>query len=71
MKPKKKHIQVKLSKFQLEFLISLLDHTINSINAGNKDPLHIGIDDYINLTYHLEDYLDTIVENNNDSTTVA
>jgi hypothetical protein len=70
MKRSKNSITVDLSLFQLECLISLLDSTIESINNGGKDPLKIGIDDYINLIYHLESCLDTIGENN-DSATVA
>lgn len=66
-----KKINIALSQFQLEFLISLLDYSIETINSGQKDPLKIGIDDYIDLTYHLESYLDNIEENNNDSATVA
>jgi hypothetical protein len=70
MKRSKNRITVDLSLFQLECLISLLDSTIETINNGGKDPLKIGIDDYINLTYHLESCLDTIGENN-DRATVA
>jgi hypothetical protein len=51
-------ITIELSQSQLDMVISLLDHTIDSINNGLKDPLKLGIDNYIDLAYHFESYLD-------------
>lgn len=70
-KKKNDTIKVELSLSQLNTIISLLDHTIDSINKGFKDPVSIGIDNYIDLAYHFESYLDNLLEKNNDSATVA
>lgn len=70
-KKKTDTIKVELSRSQLDVVISLLDYTIGSINNGLKDPLSVGIDNYIDLAYHFESYLDNLLEKNNDSATVA
>lgn len=71
MKIENDNMTVELSKSQLDIVISLIDYTIDSINDGFKDPLSIGIDNYIDLAYHFESYLDNLLEKNNDSATVA
>lgn len=71
MKKKNDTIKVELSKSQLDIVIALLDHTIDNINNGHKDPILVGIDSYIDLAYHFESYLDNLLEKNNDSATVA
>lgn len=53
-------IKIDLTKTQTEILIRLLDNLIDDINAGKKDTLHIGIDEYINLVHDLEGSLDEV-----------
>lgn len=53
-------IDLSLSQTQVEILIRLVDEYIDSINAGNKDTIGMGIDDYINLAHDLEASLDEI-----------
>jgi uncharacterized protein YoxC len=53
-------IKIDLTKTQTEILIRLLDNLIDDINAGKKDTLRMGIDEYINLVHDLEGSLDEV-----------
>lgn len=54
-------MNIELSRTQVEILIRLIDIYIDNINAGNKDTIGMGIDEYINLAHDLEESLDELV----------
>jgi hypothetical protein len=58
MKVKNRKFTLEFNELQLKTLINLVDKTIDSINIEKRDPLGLGIDEYINLVYHLESVLD-------------
>ena len=58
MKVKNRKFTLEFNELQLKTLINLVDKTIDSINIEKRDPLGLGIDEYINLAYHLESVLD-------------
>lgn len=53
-------INLELSKTQVEILVRLTDQYIDNINAGGKDSIGMGIDEYINLAHDLEASLDEV-----------
>lgn len=53
-------INLELSKTQIEILVRLTDQYIDNINAGAKDTLGMGVDEYINLAHDLEGSLDEV-----------
>jgi hypothetical protein len=58
MKVKNRKFILEFNELQLKTLINLVDKTIDSVNIEKRDPLGLGIDEYINLVYHLESVLD-------------
>jgi hypothetical protein len=58
MKVKQRKFVLEFNELQLKTLINLVDKTIDSVNIEKRDPLGLGIDEYINLAYHLESVLD-------------
>jgi hypothetical protein len=58
MKVKNRKFTLEFNELQLKTLINLVDKTIDSVNIEKRDPLGLGIDEYINLVYHLESVLD-------------
>jgi hypothetical protein len=65
-----KFVNLKLSEYEAQTVLRLLDNTIDILNADNPegkkerllpiDPLGIGVDNYINIA----DQIEEILENN-------
>ena len=57
-----KTVNIRLSEYQAQIVLKLLDHVIDGINAGDDhshaDPLGIGIDNYIDVANEFEEVLE-------------
>lgn len=64
-----KTVNVRLTEFQAQIVLKLLDHVIDVINDGNTpfgvkeimlpiDPLNIGVDNYIDVANEFEEFLE-------------
>ena len=68
-----KTVNIRLTEFQAQIVLKLLDHVIDVINEGNRwrgsvvgvkekmlpiDPLNIGVDNYIDVANKFEEVLE-------------